>query len=119
MLAILTASKTSMLLWLVSSDHLIGPHTSREQPNTYSANRYDDQPRSPQRRLEHYNIDQLIIVYRCGNSSGDASCLTFEQSEQPTPNAVHRRPHADQVPRTCQKKAINDLTERTRDEEHS
>src|SRR5688500_17974493 len=104
----------------LSFDHLVSAHFVREQPNADGTDQHDYQPRSPQRRLQQYDINKLSLVNRTIDFSANAfSGLSLEKSEQSAPNANHRRPQTDQISGTCQKKSIDNRTERARHEEQS
>src|SRR5687767_12607915 len=76
-------------------DHLVSPHLSREDEDAYAARRRDHQPRRPQRRLKQHDVDQSVVVDRITHFTLNRPGLSFEKAEQPTPNAVRRRPQTD------------------------
>src|ERR1044072_6320680 len=108
-----------MMLLRASFDHLISAYFSREQPHTNGTDQRDDQPRSPERWLQQYDVKKPFIVNRIADRSANGSGLSLKKSEQSTPNVNYHHPQTHQISCPCQKKIIDDRAKRTRHEEQS
>src|SRR5688572_28596686 len=100
------AIRLSMMFRSASFNHLVSANFASEQPNTGGADQRNDQPRSPQRRLQQHDVKKLPVVDRISDLALHASGFAFEKPEQSEPDAVHRRPQTDQISGMREKKII-------------